>query len=192
MKNIILFSSIFTIAFAVILSFTVNKKIVVIDAGHGGNDHGAVVNEIYEKDVVKDIAHLIQSKNKDENVKIILTRDGDEQISLVERVQLMVSANPTMVISLHLNNFSGKSEKNGTEIFIQNNDRSKLLGEKLAAHFDNCIISERNLYILKNSEVPTVMLELGNMSNDDELNYMKSNIGKQEISRKILKFISEN
>lgn len=119
MKKILLFSSIFVIAAAILFSFTFSKKIIVIDAGHGGDDHGAVVNEISEKDIVQDIANLIQSGNKDENVKIILTRDEDQQISLVDRVQLMTSANPKMVISLHLNNFSAKSKKNGTEIFIQ-------------------------------------------------------------------------
>lgn len=192
MKKILLFSSIFVIATAILFSFTFSKKIIVIDAGHGGEDHGAVVNEISEKDIVQDIAHLIQSKNKDENVKIILTRDGDKQISLLERVQLMASANPNMVLSLHLNNFPTQSKKNGTEIFIQKNDASKILGEKLAAHFDNCLISEMNLYILNNSEVPTIMLQLGNMKNNDDLKYFNSPAGKQEISRKILKFIAEN
>ena len=175
---------------AVFLSFKADKKIIVIDAGHGGDDHGATYNQISEKDVVQDIAKKIKAWSENKNVEIILTREDDLNVQLSERVKKIGSAKPDLVISLHTNSYPNNN-KAGTEIFIQENDASKSYGTRLAEMFNNCPVNPKNLYILKNSEVPVIMLEIGNIRNENEFNYMNSENGKSEISRKILKFINE-
>jgi N-acetylmuramoyl-L-alanine amidase len=109
MKGTKLFAlSIFSIAF---LSFTpVDKKLIIIDAGHGGNDMGANRNGIYEKNIVLNIGKEIQKFNQvQDKYEVILTRDNDTYSQLAERTDLINKLNPEMVISLHVNN-SAKPE----------------------------------------------------------------------------------
>ena len=175
----------------VLFSFTTfkEKKIIIIDAGHGGQDLGVSKNGINEKDIVLDIAKRIQQLNKNQNIEIILTRNSDSFASLNERSSLGNLKKPTMIISLHVNNSTDK-EKSGSEIFAKAANMD--LAKKLASKFDNCTVSDENFYLLRNSEQPAMMLELGYMSNDNERAFLTNENGKKEISAKILEFITEN
>ena len=192
MKKILLLSSFLILITALLFSFKTDKKLIIIDAGHGGDDHGAIVNNILEKDLVLDIANLIQASSKNKDFEIVLTRDGDFTLPLAKRVSMITSKKPVLLLSLHMNNFPSTSKStNGTEIFTQANDVSRDLGIQLSRHFDDCATAEKNLYILKNSEVPAIILELGNMRNEKDLKYVESAHGKREISHKITKFIAD-
>ena len=103
MKGIPLLAlSIFSTAF---LSFTpLNKKYIVIDAGHGGNDHGTVFGQFSEKDITLSIAKEIQKlSGKQDPYEVILIRNEDTYPSLSERTLQINKLNPEMVISLHVN-----------------------------------------------------------------------------------------
>ena len=112
------------------LSFTpINKKYIVIDAGHGGNDMGAVQNGISEKNIVLNIGKEIQKYNHTQDkYEIILTRDNDSYIKLAYRTDQVNKLNPEMVVSLHINSSSqSESTQQGQEIYIQNSEGSKKL-----------------------------------------------------------------
>jgi N-acetylmuramoyl-L-alanine amidase len=80
-------------------------KTVIIDAGHGGKDPGAVNGKTYEKDIVLAIAlklgNLIKTNLKD--VKVIYTRDTDEFIELYERANIANRNKANLFISIHCN-----------------------------------------------------------------------------------------
>lgn len=175
---------------AVLFSFTSlnNKKIIVIDAGHGGQDLGVNKDGISEKDIVLDLAKRIQKENKNQNVEIILTRNSDEFKSLSQRTELGNKTKPVMILSLHVNN-SKNAQTKGKLIYATPEHTD--LAKKLAAKFDNCEISSPNLFLLRNSESPAVYLEVGYLSNQDDRNYLNSESGKSEITQKIIAFISE-
>lgn len=84
---------------------------VVIDAGHGGNDVGAVDNGIREKDVnlgvAKKLAEMLAKKRKD--VKVVMTRDKDEFISLQERANIANRNHGDLFISIHTNSVDKKN-----------------------------------------------------------------------------------
>lgn len=183
-----LFSLLF-LAFA--LSFTTfnDKKIIVIDAGHGGNDLGVSRDGVNEKEIVLDIAQRIQKLNKSEKVEIILTRDSDDYKTLVGRTDFINNLKPSMVISLHVNN-SKNSETSGHAIFAK--PATVDLAKKLAAKFGDCKIEDANLHLLRNAESPAMLLELGYMSSEKDRNYLNSEQGKNETSQKILEFLNEN
>lgn len=186
------FLKLFSLVFlALLFSFTTsnNKKIIVIDAGHGGNDLGINKNGITEKDIVLDIAKRIKELNKNENVEIVLTRDSDVYTTLDGRSAFINKLKPSMVISLHLNN-SKNTETKGNLIFTK--PAVFDLAKKLAAKFDHCKVEEQNLHLLRNSESPAMLLELGYLSNEADRNYLNSEQGKNETSRKILAFINEH
>jgi N-acetylmuramoyl-L-alanine amidase len=95
------------------------KKIVVIDPGHGGIDSGAIgVNGIYEKDVVLKIANEILNLNKSlfyNELDIYLTRYNDTLISLSDRSRLTESLKADVFVSLHCN--ASQNNSRGMEVY---------------------------------------------------------------------------
>ncbi|WP_445432507.1 N-acetylmuramoyl-L-alanine amidase family protein [Chryseobacterium indoltheticum] len=181
-------------ASAAMLSFsTETKKIIVIDVGHGGNDFGATMNGISEKDMVLNIAKQIKkASDKDGTYDVILTRTDDTSTTLTERTEQINKLNPEMVISLHINRTPEKNTaKSGYEIFVQNTEKSKNLAEKLSAKLGECSIKEENLHILRNSKSSAVLVELGYINNIKEREYMNSSEGQREIAQKFADFINE-
>lgn len=181
-------------ASAAMLSFsTETKKIIVIDAGHGGNDFGATMNGVSEKDMVLNIARQIKkASDKDGTYEVILTRSEDTSTTLTERTEQINKLNPEMVISLHINRTHEKNTaKSGYEIFVQNIEKSKNLAEKLSAKLGECSIKEENLHILRNSKSPAVLVELGYINNTKEREYMNNSDGQREIAQKFADFINE-
>ncbi|QQQ27841.1 N-acetylmuramoyl-L-alanine amidase family protein [Chryseobacterium indoltheticum] len=181
-------------ASAAMLSFsTETKKIIVIDAGHGGNDFGATMNGVSEKDMVLNIARQIKkASDKDGTYEVILTRSDDTSTTLTERTEQINKLNPEMVISLHINRTpEANTNKSGHEIFIQKTSESKSLAEKLSKKLGECSIKEENLHILRNSKSPAVLVELGYINNIKEREYMNSSDGQREIAQKFADFINE-
>ena len=90
---------------------------VVIDAGHGGVDSGAVASERYEKDITLAISHHIKTILTEWNVHTELSRDTDEFITLKERTRRINTLQPDMCISIHVNS-SERNSVHGFESFV--------------------------------------------------------------------------
>lgn len=180
----------------VFLSFTpVNKKYIVIDPGHGGNDFGANFSGHSEKDITLAIAKEIKSiVNSQDKYEVVLTRDSDTDSQLRERTELINTLHPEMVISLHVNSSPQKeSEKYGQEIFTQNSDSSKILAERVSQKFtDSKVMGELDLHILRESKSPTVLVELGFINNSKDRAYITSKEGQREIVQKFVEVINES
>ena len=121
MKNTLF---IYIVAFISALFFTVeieakDKFVVVIDAGHGGNDPGAVANRLQEKNINLDIAlklgKMIQRNCSD--TKVIYTRSKDVFVTLKGRTEIGNKAKADLFISIHTNSAKNTSAK-GTETYI--------------------------------------------------------------------------
>ncbi len=97
--------------------------VVVIDPGHGGRDPGAVVGNMYEKDVVLRLAKKIEALAPQyELLDVKLTRDGDVFLPLEERAAIANAFNGNIFISLHANAFRDKAV-GGVEIYHLDNSR---------------------------------------------------------------------
>ena len=83
------------------------SKKIVIDAGHGGTDSGAVGNGIIEKDYNLMISKYIYNRLKELGVDVYITRDRDETLTPTERVNRVLNAfgnsSDVLVISNHIN-----------------------------------------------------------------------------------------
>lgn len=182
-----------SLASTAILSFSpTNKKIIVIDAGHGGNDMGVTYNEASEKQIVLGVASQIKKLNKSQDYEIILTRDSDQYAGLSDRTAMINKLNPEMVISLHINRTPGsETDKKGHEIFTQNSDASKALAEKISKKLGSCKIEEKNLHILRESKSPAVLVELGFINNKEDRDYLSSEAGQKELAQKFIEIINE-
>jgi N-acetylmuramoyl-L-alanine amidase len=173
---------------------------VMIDAAHGGNDFGAVSNTINEKQIVEQIANKIKSLNKNKKVVIHFTRNSDELLTLQERTQIINTTNPDLVLSLHVNS-SPDTKKSGVEFFVANKDlalyeKSNDLAIKLSSEFskNNTLtigrIRNAPFYILKNATAPTVLIELGYLSNENDKKYLTNEKEQDKIAENILEFVS--
>lgn len=194
MKGITLLAlSIFSTAF---LSFTpLNKKYIVIDAGHGGNDHGAVYGNFNEKDITLSIAREIQKLNGNQDqYEVVLIRSEDTYPSLSERTSQINKLNPEMVISLHVNtSLQQETSMRGTEVYVQNSEDSKKLAGKIYKKFKVRKIEERNnLHMLRETKAPAVLVELGFLNNSSDRAYITSENGQKEIAQKFVDIINEN
>ena len=183
-----------SLASTAILSFSpINKKIIVIDAGHGGNDIGATYKGVSEKEIVLSVASQIKKLNDSQDeYEIILTRDSDNYAGLSDRTAMINKLNPEMVISLHLNRTpGGETTKKGHEIFTQNSEASKVLAQKISKKLGTCKIEEMNLHILRESKAPAVLVELGFINNTEDRKYITSQKGQKEIAQKFVEFFNE-
>jgi N-acetylmuramoyl-L-alanine amidase len=176
-----------------------NKKIIVIDAGHGGIDFGAIRDDLNEKNLISEITNKIKAMYSDSEVSIHFTRKEDEFIGLKDRTNLINTIKPDLVISLHINN-NKNTDTNGFEIFITDKidflDKNKILAEKLSSKLSKTQLKNRGLktapfHILKNSSCPSLMVELGFISNENDRKFIASEKGQTEIAEIILEFVSD-
>ncbi|MCS3531464.1 N-acetylmuramoyl-L-alanine amidase [Chryseobacterium sp. JUb7] len=192
MKGIKLLAlSLFSTAF---LSFTpVKKKYIVVDAGHGGNDLGANVNGIAEKDIVLNIAKQIHEINESqEKYEVFLTRTSDEYKTLTERTDKINELSPVMVISLHMNRTpENDTQRQGHELFIQQSEDSKKIADKITQKLGSCSVAERDLHMLRESKSPAVLIELGYLNNKKDREYLSSEKGQKEIAQKFVDLFNE-
>lgn len=170
------------------------KKIIVIDAGHGGDDFGATLNGLQEKAIVSTIAKKIKAQNKNENLEIVLLREGDHFMELSERVSIINNLNAKLVISLHIN-ASENLDKNGVQAYVSSKSKfynesktnAEILVDRVAGdYFSKGEVKEASFYILKNSNCPALTLEVGYLSNINDRTYITSEKGQNEIAEKIL------
>lgn len=95
---------------------------IVLDAGHGGSDPGAVgVNGLYEKTVNLDVVTRIKSELESRGYEVMLTRDNDSYLSLAERVAITDRLAPDLFVSVHANSHTSSSV-NGSMVLYYDKD----------------------------------------------------------------------
>lgn len=173
------------------------SKIVVLDAGHGGKDSGAVNGNRYEKNDTLRMAKQVETLLKKQGVKVIQIRDNDEYVNIHSRPKIATQAKADCLVSIHRNSFS-KPTANGTEIWIHPQARTSgtlatCILERLA---ETGIQSNRGIkkgrYIVLDTPVPACMVELGFISNQEDNRLFDNNFNDycEDIARGICEFLS--
>lgn len=169
-------------------------RTVIVDAGHGGEDPGAVsdYSGVREKDVNLIIAKKVKALLEQQNYKVILTREEDKLSyeegttgilrkryqDLTRRKKLIDESGADIAISIHLNKFD-QTSVHGAQTFYPRNNYEE--SQKLAVAIQSAIketvdpenkrealMKDKDILLLKNIKVPTVMVECGFLSNPDE------------------------
>ena len=171
-----------------------SRKTIVIDAGHGGDDHGARHDDLSEKQLVHNIAAKIKALDLSSETNIVLLREDDVFMSLEERTTKINELHPDLLISLHVNYSQNRSE-NGVSAFVSQNSADyegsrqkaeKLINEIAGKHLAKKEIKNANLYVLNHTQCPGLLLELGYLTNDRDRSYISSEAGQQEIANNIM------
>lgn len=155
-------------------------KIVIIDAGHGGVDPGADAFGIFEKDICFNIANkVVEYIEKNTDIKVYLTRIDDTKIDNEKRIN---SANylGDLFVSIHINSNDYSPNITGTEVYYyEHNDKnvdeiSKKSAEIICDYLSESLksrnrgIKTENYLVLKKAEIPSVLCEVGFLTNKEE------------------------
>lgn len=167
-------------------------RVVVIDAGHGGEDPGAVgVDGSKEKDITLAVARLVRMASLgDPTIQVVLTRDRDEFVELADRARIANQKKAALFVSLHVNACSDPSVC-GVETYIDAKQRDDSASGRVAAVLQERVVrvmGTRNrgvrsasLYITR-AQMPAVLLEMGFLTNDQERGALKSLSRQREIA----------
>lgn len=169
-------------------------KKVVIDVGHGGDDTGQNVDGVLEKDVVLALANKLVELNTRKDIEIILLRSEDRSMSLQERADLVNAHQPDFAVSLHANGHPNPSNI-GAEAYVFPQSAHFEQARAFAGDLLNAITNESypnrgvktaRFFVLKNIDCPTVLLEVGFLTNPDNFSFLNSEEGQEELAVKIL------
>lgn len=141
------------------VSYVRNIKTIVVDAGHGGRDPGAIGKSgLREKNINLDIANRLGKILKDAGIKVIMTRSSDYFVPLEKRVEIANNANPELFISIHTNANHAR-QMNGFEVYHVSTDISDLKRAQFSA--DNAVLDlDRSTYGQLTSNLKTILWDM--------------------------------
>lgn len=187
----------------------VSNPLIVIDAGHGGKDNGCSRGNIDEKDINLSIAMKIKEQLNILGYEVLMTREGDETITLEERVRLANESNASLYISIHQNACEEKeSDVSGIETWFAGTDEAAGEGVQEVVYEDSKRLAQlvqmgavsgsgatdrglqqsKELYVLRETMMPSCLLETSFLSNKAE----REAIGDEAYQEKIAAGIARN
>lgn len=185
-----------------------NGITVIVDAGHGGEDCGAIgASGIYEKDLNLTIAEILSENLREAGFTVVMTRTSDRLLyreeenikgmrkiyDLKNRVAIANSYEKAIFISVHMNSFTD-SRYSGFTTYYSSAHGSEALAmavqssvvERLQNNNNRKIKAGEGLYLLENSKNPAVLLECGFLSNPDECKRLCDKDYQKQLSFSII------
>lgn len=222
-ENIIFFTVCIILTFALIFLFLLiktsintpmaenvqaNEEItVVLDAGHGGEDGGAVgVTGVYEKDLNLSITLKTGEFLKEKGINVVYTRTEDillydrntdyknrkKSLDLAARVKIASETPNCIFVSIHMNSFSQSKYKGLQVYYSRNNPSSYLLADSIQNKIKEDLQPQNNrkvteatsrIYLLDRLECPAVLIECGFISNHEECRLLATEIYQNQLSK---------
>ena len=188
-----------------VMSENASPPVIVIDAGHGGEDGGASANGLLEKDINLSIALKLRDMLTISGYKVVMTRDSDVSVydstadttrekkvsDLKNRAEMINSSKNNILVSIHQNKFE-QSQYFGTQMFYSKNDpKSAVLAEELRKSVTGMLQpdnkrelkqADSNIYILDKAQVPAVIVECGFLSNEEEAKKLADSDYQQKMA----------
>ncbi len=177
-------------------------KTIIVDAGHGGFDGGAVAfDNTLEKDLNLDIAKILRNYLVSSGYNVIMTRDDDGALSdhkmedMRKRLQTMQENRDALFVSIHCNKFPVSSARGLQVFYSENTDSSKELADIIQEQYNTTINkncrrvskpSDNSIYLLDNAPCDAVLIECGFVSNIAELELLKDDNYKSELAKMIV------
>jgi len=176
------------------VSVAEEKRCVVIDAGHGGDDPGKVgINGANEKDINLQIACLVKMFLEANDVEVVLTRDSDAGLDdpgasnkkvqdMKRRIELIDETEPDLTVSIHQNSYPEEYVHGAQVFYYTGSTQGQMLAEHIQAQLVKRVDPENkrvikandSYYLLKKTGVPIVIVECGFLSNSKEAENLSS------------------
>ncbi|RUR74852.1 N-acetylmuramoyl-L-alanine amidase [Chlorogloeopsis fritschii PCC 9212] len=173
---------------------------ILLDPGHGGKESGASgPNGVLEKDVNLVVSKLLRDELVKRGATVVMTREEDKEVSLVERQEIINQQEPTIALSIHYNSLPDSGDAENTKgvgtfwyhpqahslaVFIQNYLVEKLERPSYGVFWNN-------LALTRPAAAPSVLLELGFMSNPWEFEWVTDEKEQKKLAKAIAQGIVE-
>jgi len=194
-------------------------KVIIIDAGHGGEDSGAIgVNGVLEKDLNLEISMLIGEELKRQGFTVVYTRTTDTMLysesenvkgmrkisDLRNRVAFTQNYKDATFISIHMNSF-GAEKYSGLQVYYKNNSKeSEILASLIQSTVKNQLQQDNNrvikkgssMFVLDKSCCNAVLIECGFLTNNTECEKLSQKEYQKQLSFSIvcgiIEYINQN
>lgn len=184
-------------------------KTIVIDPGHGGIDGGAVGKDgTQEKEIALDVAKQTRDYLQQAGALVYLTREEDKDLAgedvkgrrkskdIRNRLTFIHDKEPELFITIHLNALPS-SRWSGAQTFFypsypENNHLATMIQDEIIRNLENTNrtpLEMNHIYLLKHAEVPGALVEIGFLSNDEELKLLKDKKYQDQMAASIYKGI---
>ena len=186
-------------------SGSVEKKVILIDAGHGGDDPGKIgINQAKEKDINLAIAKKLKVCLEKAGFEVVMTREADESVKGPEqgnkkstdmrnRCAKIRETKPEMAVSVHQNSYTEEYVSDPQVFYYTTSAKGReiagciqdVMNEELQIERPREIKANDTYYILKRSEAPTVIVECGFLSNEKEAALLVTDAYQQKAAESI-------
>ena len=192
-----------------IWSWTIGNQIVLIDAGHGGVDPGAVGKISLEKDITLNISKHLQILIQQAGGKPVMVREADVDLGtsqglakrkredLAQRIQMAKDAQADVYLSIHVNSSPNHSLTGPQVFYHEGSPEGKILAMAIQAELNNVAGTKRvakadqDLFILRKAEQAAVTVEVGFLSNPQEEQKLNEPDYQHQLSVAIYQGLSE-
>ncbi|WP_308634135.1 N-acetylmuramoyl-L-alanine amidase family protein [Paenibacillus silvisoli] len=167
-------------------------KTIVLDAGHGGKDAGSIGQKgTFEKEVtLRTVLRIREELQNRTGADVVLTREGDEFVTLEQRAAMAEEYNADLFISIHYDAFESNEVAGMTTYYYNQADLplAELMHGALAGSVDakDRGVKEGNYQVLRDNTKPALLLELGYISNAAEEDRMQSDAFQTTVSQTIV------
>ena len=191
------------------------KRAIFLDPGHGGSDSGAVENGVREKDLTLSVYNKVSSRLASLGYTVLTSRNTDKDVGLVSRADQANKSNADMFLSIHFN-AGGRGTAYGIETYYykpedgytptinkenHNNPERIEKSRKLANKIQQNLLYKTGAYdrgvrrasfaVLRETSIPSILVELGFIDNQEEVNKIKTNEYQEKLADGIVDGIVE-
>lgn len=187
---------------------TTGTHTVVLDAGHGGEDPGKVgVNGAKEKDINLSIAKKVKEELEKQKIIVYMTREEDCMLAqadsrnkkvedMKERVKIINESQADLAVSIHQNSYEEENIKGAQVFYYSHSEKGKMnaqIMQNALLELDTSNMRKEKAndtyYILKRTEIPTIIVECGFLSNQEEAALLISEEYQERVTKSIVKGI---
>ena len=187
------------------VSGEVKEYRIVVDAGHGGFDSGKVgIGNILEKEINLAIARKVQENLEAAGIEVVMTRESDQglydeneenkkQQDMKKRCAMINESGADLAVSIHQNSYTEEYVCGPQVFYYETSQKGKelaqilqeTLNEKLDIARPRKIKADNTYYILKKTQIPTVIAECGFLSNTEEAEKLTSEEYQEQVAEAV-------
>ncbi|MEP6681686.1 MAG: N-acetylmuramoyl-L-alanine amidase [Parafilimonas sp.] len=178
--------------------------VLVVDAGHGGKDYGALGNGLNEKNITLKIAEKMKDLSSEYGVDVILTRNSDVFMSPQQKSNFANAQNADAFVSIHVSSAPKNDQiaRSGMEVYISERNKklleqSQVLGSSILQNMNvdfkpASALNTRNvgIWVMDNTKIPSALIECGYITNANDAAILKNDAKIELMAKNILQGIA--
>ena len=178
-------------------------RVIVLDAGHGGFDPGAIgIGDTHEDVLNLAVTQYLKAELEDNGARVIMTRENDDAIAadkdsdMEERRRIIEQSGADMVVSIHMNSYEDDPDVCGPLVlFMPGSDQGKALAEAVQDSMNAVIDPDgtsrsQSLFILRCGNMPCILVECGYLSNAEEERKLNQPDYQQRVAKAVCDGVS--